>query len=43
MSVADADGAQLLGYLMHEIGERELVLRGILPIHIATPVTFEDD
>lgn len=41
--MADADTAQLLGYLMHEIAEREFVLRKLLPIDVHTPLTFEDD
>lgn len=41
--MADADTAQLLGYLMHEIAEREYVLRGYLPPPISVPIAFEDE
>jgi hypothetical protein len=41
--VADADLAQLLGYLMHELAEREYVLRELLPIDVNTPMKFEGE
>lgn len=40
--MADADGATLLGYLMHEWAEHELTLRAIFPPPIAAQVTLEE-
>lgn len=41
--MADADTAQLLGYLMHELAEKEMVLRGYLPVDLTYPVGDVND
>lgn len=40
--MADADLAQLLGYVMHEWAEYEYTARGLFPVPLQTPVPPEE-